>query len=356
MAGDEGGPGSDVMMSVESGDASVMDVRPDTFVVPDGPVPDGACNGNAEDCQNGVDDNCNNLIDCADPVCQNAGYTCAAAPPNGWTGPVAFWEAMNMMPPACSGNYNSVSVDTNSGLSAQPAQCGCSCGFPQNQTCPSATGAVYDGNGSCAIPCSGNFNVPTNNGCVNFGCSPSSGFTSALVPKFAASGGTCSANGSSTVPPATWTNNARTCAYGVATEQGGCMANNVCVGAAPNSFAGPCVVQAGDLACPQSYPNKHLEYGGVSDSRGCTQCTCGLTPGTCTGSVIFYAGMNCGGNVTGVFALGGPCSTVTGGGLNPISAGTVNGGYTVQGGSCNSNGSSPQGSATPAMPSTICCK
>jgi hypothetical protein len=55
-----------------------IDVPIDTFVGPDGNVPDGECNGGAEDCANGKDDNCNGLVDCADPVCQGAGYSCTA--------------------------------------------------------------------------------------------------------------------------------------------------------------------------------------------------------------------------------------------------------------------------------------
>src|SRR6185436_995373 len=39
----------------------------------------------AEDCENGVDDDGDGLVDCADPDCAKLGYQCVAAVPSGWT-------------------------------------------------------------------------------------------------------------------------------------------------------------------------------------------------------------------------------------------------------------------------------
>lgn len=45
-----------------------------------------------EDCANGDDDDGDGLTDCADPDCGAVGYACVAAPPSGWSGPVAIYE------------------------------------------------------------------------------------------------------------------------------------------------------------------------------------------------------------------------------------------------------------------------
>ena len=336
------------------GDGSIdgsMDARADTFILPDGPLPDGTCNGGGEDCANGMDDNCNTLVDCADPVCQGAGYSCTDAPPTGWSGPVAFWEAMAMAP-GCSGTYNGTATKGQAGLSASPAMCGCTCSGPGNESCPTANGGVYDGNGTCSVNCPGSVPVPSGGGCVNFGCSAT--LASVLYGKFGATGGSCSANPTQSVPAVSWSTAARTCAWGLTNQQGGCGANKLCVTAPSSPFAGPCVMQAGDLACPMGYPTKHIEYASVSDTRGCSSCTCTLNAGTCNGSLIFYKSGNCQGGVVGTYGLGQPCTAVTNQGTASVASNASY--YVLPAGSCAAQGGQPQGSATPSSPTTICCK
>src|SRR5262245_29388782 len=43
----------------------------------------------AENCQNGLDDDGDGNIDCADPKCP--GFQCATAAPAGWSGPGPLW-------------------------------------------------------------------------------------------------------------------------------------------------------------------------------------------------------------------------------------------------------------------------
>lgn len=337
------------------GDGSMMDTKPDTFIVPDGPLADGTCNGGAEDCANGMDDNCNMLVDCADPVCQGAGYTCADAPPMGFTGPVAYWEGMSTMmaPPACASPYNGMATNLTSGLGAAPAQCGCTCSGPGQEACGNASGQLWDGNGQCTLACSGGIGLPANF-CVNIGClGPGSGYTSASFPKFPAQNGSCSGNPSKTVPPVTWSNVARTCPFNLPSQQGGCGASKLCVTTPGSPFGGPCIVQAGDLACPAAYPTKHLQYGSVNDTRSCTACACTYNPGTCNGSVSFYTQSGCNG-FTGNIAIGTACSAVAIGSTASLQS---SGNYFVSPlGSCSAGAVSANGTATPSSPMTICCK
>src|SRR5262245_1099528 len=47
----------------------------------------GGSTTGSEDCLNGLDDDGDTLVDCADDDCADAGYQCIAVP-EGWTGPV----------------------------------------------------------------------------------------------------------------------------------------------------------------------------------------------------------------------------------------------------------------------------
>jgi len=150
---------------VTVGDA-IIDVSVDTLVRPDGDVPDGECNGGAEDCANGKDDNCNGLVDCADPVCQNAGYVCAA-PPQGWSGPVALESVSGGTLPSCGGSYATSVQQGHDGASGSPATCGCSCSGPTNVQCNGVDVSYYTDNGCGALY--GSASLPAVNFCVSTG-------------------------------------------------------------------------------------------------------------------------------------------------------------------------------------------
>jgi hypothetical protein len=336
------------------GDGSMMaDTKPDTFIVPDGPLPDGTCNGGAEDCANGMDDNCNMLVDCADPVCQGAGYSCTDAPPAGWAGPLAYWDAVAMTRPSCAGNYTGAATDLMSGISAPPATCGCSCSGSGPEVCGNAPGGLWDGNGSCNVACPGAVSVQNGGACLPTGCNPATTIVSASFPKLAATGLTCNGNLAKMVPAVSWSTLARTCAFSLPSQEGGCGASKLCVTAPTSPFGGPCITQSGDLTCPNGYPTKHLQYAGANDTRGCTACTCNTTPGTCTGGITFYATNNCQ-MFVGQISLGTNCSAVS---SQPVGSMAANGNFFLfPGGSCAANAVSPNGTATEAMPTTICCK
>jgi hypothetical protein len=116
-----------------------------------------------------------------------------------------------------------------------------------------------------------------------------------------------------------------------------------------------CIYSAGDQACPDTYPNKVLVYGGFSDTRACTACACGTPSGNkCTASLAVFSD--------------GACSIPES--LDPIAsdapychdlpAGTALGsktviGLTYQPGTCTASGGQPTGSVDPVNPSTFCC-
>src|SRR5689334_5880623 len=84
----------------------------------DGGVVEG---GDGEDCTNGVDDNDDGLIDCADPGC--SGYACVSVIPMGWQGYVALYDGPAAKDPGCGGDFpRSVFTGTGS-LVNSPAKC-----------------------------------------------------------------------------------------------------------------------------------------------------------------------------------------------------------------------------------------
>jgi hypothetical protein len=122
----------------------------------------------------------------------------------------------------------------------------------------------------------------------------------------------------------------------------------------PAPFAKVCVFQAGATTCPAgAYSVASVFYGGVSDSRACSGCSCGTPAGTsCTGAQVQGFSVNtgtCGG--TAVTISSGPCETVgvTIEGEEEITAPTANNG------TCTPSGGQASGTVTPATPTTVCC-
>jgi hypothetical protein len=99
----------------------------------------------------------------------------------------------------------------------------------------------------------------------------------------------------STQPPAVpanqWATAAEACAASEASAA--CGTGNVCAPSLTGSFS-VCVYQTGDVACPTAgYTTKQLIDTVMSDSRGCTPCTCGAPStgddgglATCSGWIV----------------------------------------------------------------------
>jgi hypothetical protein len=113
----------------------------------------------------------------------------------------------------------------------------------------------------------------------------------------------------------------------------------------------------GDADCPEKYPVKHVFYGGLTDTRDCTPCTCSAPEGSfCTALVSYYTDANCM-TLKNAIWIGedvGPCidNAMPGTGLQSMSATPVDN----QPGYCQASGGVPYGEATPTAPSTFCCQ
>lgn len=282
------------------------------------------------------------------------GGVCADAVPTGWSGPVTLFDQTGPpapAAPACPTSFPTNAYDGNADLDAPTETCGCSCGGGAGAQCGQSTIQYFTDPG-CVIACNpGVYGLPPGL-CVTTGCAsnPDGLIVTAPGVSFA---GSCTPQSTSTIPPSTWNTTGRAC--GTTAVNGLCSGSGVCVPSPPAPFAKVCVFQAGAATCPGgSYSVAHVFYGGVSDSRACSGCSCGSPTGvSCAGAQVQAFSTNtgtCGGTAADVPFISG-CQTV---------------GVTIQGeeettaptasnGTCTASGGQASGTATPATPTTVCC-
>lgn len=380
QSGSGGGSGSgsgdaamaaDIAIGNGAADATPEDAVDDA-VITDVSIDDGVTNppadvpcvptSSTEICTNGIDDNCDGLVDCAELSCQMAGYACVGSPPAGWSGPDLFWTgSAGATAPACPAGYQS--MNGYSGPTGTNGSCACTCvatgqactatvTFHTDQTCAvnpacrSVTVMTMSGNGACTPI------TPTSN------CGPDGSFAVAGgVP--APSVGTCTPQVTKTSGSAEgWTSAARVCTA-IADVPGGCAAGGQqCVLESPSTFgAAICVHQSGDASCPAGYPTKSVIYGGETDMRGCGPCTCSSKPtgGSCAGTISIWGDLagGCSGAAADTYTLGATCSAYAGASNNPAYA---QGNFTVTPGTCTVvTQPTPTGAVIATGPTTVCC-
>jgi hypothetical protein len=107
---------------------------------------------------------------------------------------------------------------------------------------------------------------------------------------------------------------------------------------------------AGDDACPPgAYAVRHVYFGGVDDSRGCTPCTCAAENFSCGAEIDAYpsTALSCTG-LPDRYAAPFTCEPVN----QPANFELT---LTPTLGSCTPSTTTPAGAATPVSPVTICC-
>lgn len=335
-----------------------------------------------EDCLNGMDDNGDGDIDCADAKCGE--FSCVSAVPDTWTGHFVLFDGPPGMDPDCPSSFPGTTNAFlgNGSLDAPPADCSpCTCGGPTGQTCNTPTeftirdaalnmacGEAVPGSINCVGsldfgPADGScfldFILPAANTCgpnpgmmCDMGTSPCNVSASAVATTV--TGGLCApAGGVATVPSPTWMNLGRGCGDPVAAGQG-CNGTQVCLPKPEAPYeSGVCISKEGDNACPPgAFTQKHLFFQEFTDTRACEACSCGSPAGsTCTATVQLYSDNLCG-NLTASFPAGG-CANLAG---NPAVRGRrLSVTQPPTGGGCAADGGDPTGETTPTTPTTFCC-
>ena len=307
-------------------------------------------------------------------------HTCVTAAPGGWTGYFALYDGPGVNDPGCPPDFTQDSYTGDGGINAPAIMCSqCTCATPTGQTCNigpvgqakglfisnntcaaigmmASCGYFRDvvANGTCFVQLplpagSAICSDPVNGQCLG-GVEPCN--VGVRVDPATATGGTCAASMQSpTKPPATWTTFGHACGYqGVTT---GCNVGQVCLPGTNAPYQpGVCISKPGDNMCPQTFPNKHVYYDMMVDTRDCTACKCGpVTGATCTATVDLYSDAACNTKIASIPA--GTCGDLSG---NPAVSGRK---ATPQfTGSCaaDATGGQPTGSVTGQNAVTYCCR
>ncbi len=319
------------------------------------------CASNLEICNNGIDDNCNGKVDCADTACGPAAWQCThQTVPAGWT---VVEYASSPTAAACGTGYA-----TASSVYEQPfgnATCSCTCSVAEpgsceigsftyvidnNNNCGGLSGLDPAGGGTCqSIP------IP--------GYTPGGGAKQKVTPLgYTAAGpaaSACTSTASTTKP--TIPENGHVCAESTAAGAG-CANNGACVPAVQAGYA-LCIQQesadGGQIPCPNGFSNVHNVGSGVTDNRSCTACNCTGPTATCGNEqVTLFTDPQCGDGGTGSVKVDGNCDNVDtfGGGANPTFH-AYEYSAKVVGEACGGSGSStPTGGVALTGLATICCQ
>ncbi len=253
-----------------------------------GGAPAGGTAGQ-ENCFDNVDNDNNAYIDCADPACKSAGYTCEKSPPAGWQ---AYFRtagepfSTTNTPPACPDGSPPVKYYSDPGTSTcTPCKCG---SFVA--TCPPTR-----------IDCSENTDC---NGATDWSarfqsCSQSghpSALSCRLEPPATTGSGSCPASGGQLTQAAAWGRWLYVCGA-PNTVGGGCTPGKSCAAPTTGAYSGSiCVRKAGEQTCPPGWSTRLVGYTGGTDNRSCSACTCAgnASSVTCsTGAYTFYDHHTC---------------------------------------------------------------
>ncbi len=313
-----------------------------------------------EDCTDSVDNDCNGMVDCADPSCHDAGYACVSVP-SGWRGPVAVWEGNpGTAPAACPAGLEIALESVFSGLEVPDSDCRCTCGAATEQACGPAQIELFS-NSVCENQCASASAASGDCGTIENGsrCGATfSAWSAAPIP----TGGNCEPQVVATLPDATWNTELKACGAVQSAEAGGCEDPlDRCVPAAELSTpygSERCVYQYGvppTDGCPAAYPRgPSILYSDIEDTRQCTGCTCGSpTGGTCTGTIAIHERARCDGTPQ-TYTLGLGCQLLS---LPTSTATTISADFVVsEPGICSVQSQGElTGNVSGTQPLTLCC-
>lgn len=313
----------------------------------------------SELCANGVDDDGDGLVDCADPDCITQGYQCIQpASPVAWSGLAAAYEADSRdawVP--CENPFitpTGVAGGAYADLSRAPVVAQASC-----RPCTCAPAGICEpprarlfADTTCSAQGSGAFFLGP--GCVAL---PTEAPTAAVTFEALAPPPSPSCVPSDTSPsPARWASYLRICASQALTAAG-CVSPAICAPPPPpGARRALCVVAkgTGEATCPPGFPVRDVLFTGIDDRRTCTACQCGSpTNARCVTSAELRKVANGSCVTTEAPALvvrdtacrSLPTSFALG--WSASSAAEV---------SCEASGGLGAGSAVPEGPRTLCCR
>lgn len=282
-------------------------------------------------------------------TCDLSTHVCTPPAPAGWNGPVARAQVGASDDSACGGAFGNAVASGGLNLVANPASCDCDCGNPSGDTCDDSTTAMYY---PPNFPSPGNNAVSCQFSQVAFEIGTIAAATGAAQSRWrflpvGPSGGSCAAMPSTNVPSAYFSQRVDLC--GPSEAPATCEDASLCVPQPDAAFEPEmCVWRYGDVTCPSAYPEKQVTYNDVSDSRGCSSCTCGAPSGqTCPDASAYVVAFG-----AHEFPADGSCVSLDAGG--DVTAMWFDPG-SPHGGSCTPSSVHATGSATAIDALTVCC-
>ncbi len=306
--------------------------------------------GPTEDCQDGLDNDMDGSIDCADSDC-TVGFTCTDAAPTGWTN-VALDQGLGAPPAPMPCDSGAMPESLFTGPAGPPECAACTCGDLMGTTCKAPGLNCYLGSGGCNFGQQDWTNNFANGNCAK----PNIGISVQLSCRLSSTTavdqpGSCTPSISDFANKDTWAGWVQACA--IKASSGGCADGSVCT-PKPTGTQSLCIRQDGQQMCPAGW-NTVEAYADGADDRTCDACSCTANP-TCTGGTYqVFDTNNCDPN-------GGAPITIDNNTCRNVSGQIDGNTWSVQknpptaGGSCAAQGGAPKGSVQPKGPVTFCCK
>jgi hypothetical protein len=282
-------------------------------------------------------------------------FTCVQGPPANWNGPFVISETAGGPPPpmpaACSGAYGTPAYAGLASPDAPAATCACKCGSPAGGGCAAPSVTLY--NGSTCDASSECDQIDASAGvCVTFAAGCTGTYLRLGAPE--ALPGRCTPTATVDVPDASWMASVHLCGPTEASTAT-CGGGKVCMPPVPDAAfeSTYCVARSGSapLGCPAGpYSHQRVYYGGATDDRGCSACSCGTPDASCSGGTYTtHKKAGCGAN-SATFNAPESCASV-----GADQSGIYNGDAVLTSGACAPDGGAATGSFTPSTPTTICC-
>jgi hypothetical protein len=334
--GSLGGPSTSRLAALLAGSLALVGAQPSCSTISG--LYDYRVDQTGEGCTDGVDDDGDALVDCADPEC--GAFSCAPRE-SGWEGPFLVYEApYAAASPGCAdGSTPELFV---SGARPEAACSACVCGEP--------TGVCLVPSLECgaAADCSAPATVePMLDVCVD-ATLPGGGCTHAPFEPDQASLA-CGTTGGEVVGQAFEVRVAL-----CSTRGEGCEGGGACLPVDPS--ARRCVRAAGDLVCPSGYVDKRLVHSAGTDTRSCSPCSCALESSpSCEGGRFSLFAPGCAGASIATTPEGGACAALPGVAAGDYGVEVIPAALT--GGTCGTPSVSiPSGEITVPDTSTLCCE
>jgi hypothetical protein len=290
-------------------------------------------------------------------------WTCTAgAIPAGWR----VVEYVETSRPACTTGYDSP-LDVYEGPSGAAATCSCSCDVTTPGSCQSGNFSTSGSVGSATSCSSPPVSASANGGaCTAIAPSPPppAGAKLQIAPAQYAPGA-CTPSAMTNVPGIQYAGQGVLCADSVVSSAV-CSNAGVCVPTAAASGFHLCIITSGTQTCPAGlgFTHSHAISTGVTDTRGCSTCTCDAGTASCTNAQLsLFTSPSCSGNGTEIPANSSCTSVPNPSGPPPSDAGDGGFGYVafeytaqVHGEGCPSAGGAPTGSVSLTSTHTVCCQ